>query len=95
MYHVQPSAPGGLESSPEAAHAAAAGAGDGRDPGSGGGGPSSEHAAGAMERAAAGRGGTSTNSVPVHRRPSSGVIDMSRQMAKRTEAFEQLSALLQ
>jgi len=96
MYHQTSAPPSGLES-PEA-HASAAAVGDViKDPG--GGGPASEQPAAGMEKAAVGRGGgaatTTTSVVPVHRRPSSGVVDMSRQMAKRTEAFEQLSALLQ
>jgi len=81
MYHQIPAA--GLES-PEA-HASV---GYARDHG-----PVSEHLAPAEK--ALGRGGGTTTSVPVHQRPSSGGIDMSRQLAKRTEAFEQLSALLQ
>lgn len=40
-------------------------------------------------------GGRTTTSVPIHRQPSGTGTDMSRQMAKRTEAFEQLSAFLQ
>ena len=49
----------------------------------------------AMSEKAGGRGNGTATSVPVHGRPSGSGIDMTRQLAKRTEAFEQLSALLQ
>jgi len=83
MHNHTPAA--GLES-PEA-HVSAA-VGDMRDPGSAG------ELTSPGEKSL-GRGGGTAATVPVHGRPPGGGIDMSRQMAKRTEAFEQLSAFLQ
>jgi len=52
--------------------------------------PVAEHP-GATEKG----GGGGTSSVAVRRQQSTSGADMSRQLAKRTEAFEQLSAFLQ
>lgn len=76
----------GLES-PEA-HATPA-VGDPRDSGP----PVGEHPR--PTEKAGGHGGGTTTSVPVRRQQSATGVDMSRQLAKRSEAFEQLSALLQ
>jgi len=78
----------GLES-PEEYHAAVPAAADPRDLGQ-----VSEHPT-PTEKAAGRGGGGTAGTVPVHQRPSSSGVDISRQMAKRTEAFEQLSAFLQ